>query len=73
MNRHLGARTGDSASPSPRKGYEISGKELLDDYHKNFPQIVKSPAFHNFVDRLAEQQNLPNLSPQAVEGSFDFR
>ncbi len=49
-----------------------SGKELLDDYHKKFPQIVKSPAFHNLLDRLAEQQNLPNLSPQAVEGALIF-
>lgn len=64
---HLGSHTADVAiSSSPLKGFEISGRELLDSYHINFPQIIESPAFYNFVDRLAEQQNLPNLSPQAV-------
>lgn len=70
---HLGADMADLAIyPLPQKGFEISGRELLDAYHENFPQIINSKAFNDFVDRLAVEQNLPSLSSEAVLTALHF-
>ncbi|MFS0954016.1 QWxxN domain [Enterococcus durans] len=69
---HLGSRTADFVSLSiPPKGFDQSGSDICNNYYKNIDEVVCSKGFENFVDRLAQQQNLRGLSKDAVVKALD--
>ncbi|WP_224788523.1 MULTISPECIES: hypothetical protein [Enterococcus] len=64
---HLGSHTGDLMQfRIPPKGFSKSGRDVLQEYNEKFFSIKDTPAFENFVDRVAQYQNLPELSRDAV-------
>lgn len=68
---HLSSGTVDLLFYSkPPSGYALSGKDLLNDRYTEFHKIAGSLSFKDFVNRLAQQQNLPQLSNKAVKDAL---
>ncbi|MGM9904023.1 MAG: hypothetical protein ACI32O_08880, partial [Enterococcus sp.] len=50
----------------PESDFLTTGEELMDQINNNFSEILESESLENFVEQLAKEFDLPNLSKEAV-------